>query len=150
MMPSCRSTSVWLRRDRLTNIAFRLPRSLASWAASRTASWCTWSKARATSPISSVEVTPIGSISTLIAGALALAEPGAPISGSRWLATSSASRRSLRSGRIRDRATTVDTSTTKAQQEQRSAALVTSRSEVAWDRSAVARAAMPPATWPAT
>ena len=65
MMPSCRSISVWLRRDRLTNMAFRFARSIASSPASRTASLCTWSKARATSPISSVESMPMGSISTL-------------------------------------------------------------------------------------
>ena len=43
----------WLRRERLVKIALTLPRSRACSAASRTASRWTWSKARATSPISS-------------------------------------------------------------------------------------------------
>ena len=43
-----RSISDWLRRDRLTNIALKLLRSIASLPASRTASECTWSNARAT------------------------------------------------------------------------------------------------------
>ena len=38
IMRTSRSMSDWLRRDRLTNIAFRLPRSIASLPASRTAS----------------------------------------------------------------------------------------------------------------
>ena len=104
--------SDWLRRDRLTNIAFRLPRSMASSAASRTASLCTWSKARATSPISSVEVTPIGSISAE-ASPPSLSLSLRTISGSLLPATSRASARSLRSGRIIDRATKVVMSRTR-------------------------------------
>ncbi len=85
---------------------------MASSAASRTASRCTWSKARATSPISSVEDTAIGSISTLSS------EPSVSLSlrtmsGSRVPAMSSASSRSRRSGRIIDRATNVVISRTR-------------------------------------
>ena len=104
MMPSCRSISVWLRRDRFTNMAFRFARSMASSTASRTASPCTWSNARATSPISSVESMPIGSI-WMLSPALSSWLSRCTISGSRWPATSRASARSLRSGRIMDRAT---------------------------------------------
>ena len=93
-------------------MAFRLPRSMASSAASRTASLCTWSKARATSPISSVDVTPIGSISTL-SSPPSLSLSRRTISGSLLPATSSASARSLRSGRIIDRATNVVISRTR-------------------------------------
>ena len=50
------------------NIALTLPRSCASVPASRTASAWTWSKARATRPISSVASTPIGSTPRLASG----------------------------------------------------------------------------------
>lgn len=60
MRVSWPSISDWLRRDRLVKIALTLPRSMACSAASRTASRCTWSKARATSPISSRVVIGIG------------------------------------------------------------------------------------------
>ncbi len=101
----CRSTRDWLRRDRFTNIALTLPRSAASLAASRSASRCTWSKARATSPISSKESTSIGSTS---AGACSLSDSliRRTVSGSRTPATSSAPARSRRSGRTMDRPTT--------------------------------------------
>ena len=85
-------------------MALTLPRSAASLAASRTASRCTWSKARATSPISSVESTSIGSTSS---GA-STASPSVirrTVSGSRTPATSSAPLRSLRSGPVMDRPT---------------------------------------------
>ena len=100
----CRSTSDWLRRDRFTNIALTFPRSAASLAASRSASRWTWSKARATSPISSEESTSMGSTSS---------ETPSPsvslirrtVSGSRTPATSRAPVRSRRSGRTMDRPT---------------------------------------------
>ena len=130
------------------NIAFRLPRSMASSAASRTASRWTWSKARATSPISSVEVTPIGSISTP-SSAPSLWLSLRTISGSRWPATSSASERSLRSGRISERATIVETSTTRSSSSSVTR-LVTSRSVVALDRSSLARLVTSPFSWSAT
>ena len=90
----------------MTNIALTLPRSAASLAASRTASRCTWSNARATSPISSVESTSIGSTSS----AASVTSPlviRRTVSGSRTPATSSAPVRSLRSGRVIDRPTAV-------------------------------------------
>ncbi len=75
-------------------------------AASRSASRCTWSNARATSPISSVESTSIGATSS---------ETSSPsvslirrtVSGSRSPAISRAPVRSLRSGRTIDRPTMV-------------------------------------------
>ncbi|CAM5416207.1 hypothetical protein SMICM304S_09647 [Streptomyces microflavus] len=60
MRVSWPSMSDWLRRERLVKIALTLPRSMACSAASRTASRCTWSKARATSPISSCVVIGMG------------------------------------------------------------------------------------------
>jgi hypothetical protein len=102
----CRSTSDWLRRDRFTNIALTFPRSLASLEASRTASACTWSKARATSPISSVESTSTGLILTWpSAPSLSLSRRTIP--GSCTPAMLSASARSRRSGRTIDRPTTI-------------------------------------------
>ena len=96
-----RSTSVWLRRERFTNIALMFPRSAASLEASRTASRWTWSNARATSPISSVESTSMGATSS---GA-SLPPPliRRTVSGSRSPATSSAPVRSRCSGRVIER-----------------------------------------------
>src|SRR6266540_5030839 len=54
---SCRSTRLWVRRDRLTNIVLTLRRSSACSPACRTASRCTLSNACATSPTSSREPT---------------------------------------------------------------------------------------------
>ncbi len=99
-----RSTSDWLRRERFTNMALMFPRSAASLAASRTASLWTWSNARATSPISSVESTSMGSTSS---GASVPPPPliQRTVSGSRTPATSSAPARSLCSGRVMERLT---------------------------------------------
>jgi hypothetical protein len=99
-----RSISDWLRRDRLTNSALKLLRSIASLPASRTASECTWSNARATCPISSADTTSIGAGSTLVAGSVA--SPSCRTrSGSSTVAMLSAPSLSLRSGRTRDLAT---------------------------------------------
>ena len=104
IMRASRSISDWLRRDRLTNIALKLLRSIASLPASRTASACTWSNARATWPISSADTTSIGSTSRLAAGSVA--SPSCRTrSGNSTVATLSAPSRSLRSGRTRDLAT---------------------------------------------
>ncbi|GAA5772892.1 hypothetical protein Aros01_09451 [Streptosporangium roseum] len=102
MRDSWRSTRVWLRRERLTNIALTLLRSVASWPASRTASRCTSSKARATWPISSSEATPIGAMSS--AAASPLSRMLCTVSGRRWPAMDRASVRSVRSGLTSDRA----------------------------------------------
>ncbi|CAM4343217.1 hypothetical protein NORO109296_25855 [Nocardiopsis rhodophaea] len=64
MSRSCRSTSVWLRRDRLTNIALTLLRRAASSEARRSATRWTSSKERATSPISSSVPTSMGATVT--------------------------------------------------------------------------------------
>ena len=96
--------SVWLRRDRLTNIAFRLVRSTASLPASRTASACTWSKARATWPISSEVSTSIGATwRSATASGVSLSR--LIRSGSCEVAMSSAAARSRRSGTASDLAT---------------------------------------------
>jgi hypothetical protein len=106
-----RSIRDWLRRDRLTNIALKLLRSMASLPASRTASEWTWSKARATWPISSADSTSIGATSRLAAGSSA-SPSSRTRSGSCTVAMFSAPSRSRRSGPTRDRATaTVATST---------------------------------------
>ena len=98
MRSICRSTSDWVRRERLTNIALMLLRRRASSPASRMASRWTSSKARATSPISSRETTPMEG--TSICGAWSPdSRSTRTVSGSRVSATSSASVRSLRSGR---------------------------------------------------
>ncbi len=111
-MRASRSISDWLRRDRLTNIALKLLRSIASFPASRTASACTWSNARATWPISSADSTSIGATSRLTAGS-----PSSPScrtrSGSCTVAMLSAPSRSLRSGLTRDLATTSVASSTR-------------------------------------
>ena len=70
-MRTSRSISDWLRRDRLTNIALKLLRSIASLPASRTASEWTWSNARATWPISSADSTSIGATARLMDGSWA-------------------------------------------------------------------------------
>ena len=103
-----------MRRDRLTNIALMLPRSLASLEASRTASACTRSKARATSPISSSVSTSIGSTVTWLWSSPSLSLSCRTISGSRTPATWSASDRSLRSGRTIDRPTMMVNSMARA------------------------------------
>ncbi len=100
-----RSISGTLRRDKLMNIALRLPRSCASFPASRTASACTWSNARATRPISSVDCTPIGSIVAGVSRVSVPAAAAATRSGSRFVAISSASACSLRSGLTKVRPT---------------------------------------------
>ena len=63
---SWRSTSPWVRRERLTNISLTFARSAACSDASRTASLCTASNARATWPTSSREYTGTGSIRTFL------------------------------------------------------------------------------------
>ncbi len=85
----------WLRRERLVKIALTLPRSSACSAASRTASRCTWSKARATSPISSRLVIGIGCtrVSTRPGS---VRESWSTSIGSRCWATSKAAVRSVR------------------------------------------------------
>ncbi len=60
MRVSWPSISDWLRMERFVKIALTFPRRSACSAASRTASRWTWSKARATSPISSWESIGIG------------------------------------------------------------------------------------------
>ena len=112
-MRASRSISDWLRRDRLTNIALKLLRSMASLPASRTASECTWSNARATWPISSADSTSIGATSTLSAGS-SDSPSSRTRSGSCTVAISSAPARSLRSGRTRDRATTTVAPSTRS------------------------------------
>ena len=107
-----RSISDWLRRDKLTNIALKLRRSSASFPASRTASACTWSNARATWPISSTDSTSIGATSRLVAGS-GVSPSCRTRSGSCTVAISSAPSRSLRSGRTRDLATTKVASSTR-------------------------------------
>ena len=112
-MRTSRSMSDWLRRDRLTNIALKLLRSMASLPASRTASAWTWSNARATWPISSADSTSIGSTCRLID------ESGASPSwrtrsGSSTVAMLSAPSRSLRSGPTRDRATAIVANSTRS------------------------------------
>ena len=94
--------SVWLRRDRLTNIALKLVRSMASLPASRTASACTWSKALATWPISSEVSTSIGATSSSVSGDSLSRFIRC---GSCTVAMSSASARSRRSGTASDLAT---------------------------------------------
>ena len=82
-------------------MALTFPRSAASLPASPMASLCTWSKARATSPISSVESTSMGTTSWGISSpSVSLIRRTA--SGSRVPATSRAPLRSRRSGRIMD------------------------------------------------
>ena len=104
IMRARRSISDWLRRDKLTNIALKLLRSIASLPASRTASACTWSNARATWPISSADSTSIGATSRLVAGSVS-SPSRRTRSGSCTVAMSSAPSRSLRSGWTRDLAT---------------------------------------------
>ena len=60
---SCRSTSTWLRRARLTNIALTLRRISACSTATLTALRCTATNASASSPISSSERTTAGGTS---------------------------------------------------------------------------------------
>ena len=89
----------------MTNIALMFPRSAASLDASPSAASCTWSNARATSPISSVESTSMGTISW------GTASPSdwlirRTASGSRFPATSRALLRSRCSGRVMDLPTT--------------------------------------------
>ena len=104
IMRARRSMSVWERRDRLTNIALKLERSSACSPASRTASECTWSNARATWPISSCEVTLIGATS-MDAADSGLSDSSRTRSGSWTEAMSSAPARSRRSGSTSDLAT---------------------------------------------
>ncbi len=108
-----RSIRDWLRRDRLTNIALKLFRSMASLLASRTASEWTWSNARATWPISSVDSTSIGATSKLVGGSWA-SPSSRTRSGSSTVAIFSAPSRSLRSGPTRDRATAAVAISTKS------------------------------------
>ena len=95
-----------------------------------------------------MEVTPIGSISTP-SSVPSLWLSLRTISGSRWPATSSASVRSLRSGRISERATVVETSSTRSSSSSVTR-LVTSSSVVAWDLSALARLVIAAVSWSAT
>ena len=95
-----------------------------------------------------MEVTPIGSISTP-SSVPSLWLSLRTISGSRWPATSSASVRSLRSGRISERATVVETSSTRSSSSSVTR-LVTSSCVVASDLSVLARLVMAVVSWLAT
>src|SRR6266540_2727066 len=98
---SCRSTRLWLRRARLTNIALTARRIRACSAARRTALWCTATNACATSPISSSLPTAVVGISP--GSARSLVRSRSIASGNRFWATSSASTRNVRSVRAIDR-----------------------------------------------
>ncbi len=80
-----------------------LERSSACSAASRTASRCTWSKARATSPISSRVVIGIG-VTRVSTRPGAVRESWSTMAGSRCSATSKAVSRSRRIERLIERA----------------------------------------------
>ena len=95
-----------------------------------------------------MEVTPIGSISTP-SSVPSLWLSLRTISGSRWPATSSASVRSLRSGRISERATVVETSSTRSSSSSVTR-LVTSSSVVASDLDVFASVEMLPVSSSAT
>ena len=95
-----------------------------------------------------MEVTPIGSISTP-SSVPSLWLSLRTISGSRWPATSSASVRSLRSGRISERATIVETSATRSSSSSVTR-LVSSRSVLALVLDVFASAEMLPVSSSAT
>ena len=107
-----RSTRDWLRQDRSTNISSSLPRSPASLAASRSTSACIWSKARATSPISSEDDT--GMPWTSPTGPSPPGVMRRSASGSRTSASSTAPACSWRSGRSTDRVKTIADATPTA------------------------------------
>ena len=151
----CRSTNDCDRRDKLTNIALTLPRSAASFDASRTASRCTWSNARATSPISSVESTSIGATSSgagTPSPSLSLIRR--TVSGSRIPATSSAPARNRRSGRTIERTTIMVNSSARPNRRRTAIptrmALVTAerRSALAWSMTCVASDRSTEPIWP--